>query len=48
MDEQTIKALEKLKFYKPYLTGPQYRELQEKVLNGELVLEAKGGQQLEG
>lgn len=48
MDEQTIKALEKVKLYKKYLTGPEYRTLKEKVLNGELVLEAKGGERLEG
>lgn len=48
MDELTMKALEKLQLYKKYLTGPEYRALKEKILNGELALEAKGGQQLEG
>ena len=47
MDELTIKALKKLQLYKKYLTGPEYRELKEKVLNGELALEAKGGKQLD-
>jgi len=48
MDELTIKALDKLKLYQKYLTGPEYRALKEKILNGELALEAKGGKQLEG
>lgn len=48
MDELTKQALEKLKLYRKYLTTQQYRTLKEKVLNGELALEAKGGQQLEG
>lgn len=48
MDELKMQALEKLKLYKPYLTGTEYRTLKEKVLNGELALEAKGGKQLEG
>jgi len=47
MDELTMKALEKLQLYKKYLTGPEYRTLKEKVLNGELALEVKGGQRLE-
>lgn len=46
MDELTNKALEKLELYRKYLTGPEYRTLKEKILSGELALEAKGGQRL--
>lgn len=46
MDELTIKALEKLKLYRKYLTTQQYKTLKGQILSGELLGAEKGTQKL--
>jgi len=44
MDELTIKALEKLKLYRKYLTTQQYKTMKGQILSGELLAAEKGTQ----